>query len=184
MLEVRSLSKKYHQKFVIKDFSYQFKNGLYLFVGTNGSGKSTTLKMMANLITSSNKNGYIKCEKCCYLCEKTELSNGKVYPFLSKIAKLNSYKLDIKKMMEKWNIPNKKMSSLSKGNKQKCAILMILFASVEVYLFDEPTDALDQQSINLFIEAVKELMIKNKTIIITTHEREYYKNLEYQEIIF
>lgn len=184
MFEVVNLSKKYHHQFVVKDFSYQFKSGLYLFVGQNGSGKSTTLKMMANLIKSSSKNGYIKSEKCCYLCEKTELSNGKVYPFLSKIAKLNNYKEDIKKIIKNWNIPNKKMASLSKGNKQKCAILMILFTNVKVYLFDEPTDALDQNSINIFIGAVNDLIKKDKIVIITTHEKEYFKNLNYEEINF
>ena len=53
-----------------------------------------------------------------------------------------------------------------------------------MYLFDEPTDALDQNSINMFIGAVNDLIKKDKIVIITTHEKEYFKNLNYEEINF
>ena len=73
------------------------------------------------------------------------------------------------------------MWKLSKGNIQKIGILAMLISESEIFFFDEPTDALDQDSILLFLEAVKELS-KDKIVVIATHEIEYFKGLDYVQI--
>ena len=61
---------------------------------------------------------------------------------------------------------------------------MMLLCESDAYLFDEPTDALDVDSIKLFNNAIKDLLDKQKIVIIATHEKEYFSNLIYQEISF
>ena len=126
IFKVRNISKKYGRKIVLNKFSYEFKSGLYLLTGANGVGKSTLLKIISKIIYPSNENYYITDIKVAYLCEKIELINIRVINFLSKIAKMNGYEVDLKKLITEWKIPNKRVNNLSKGNKQKVAILMML----------------------------------------------------------
>ena len=52
----------------------------------------------------------------------------------------------------------------------------------DLYLFDEPTDSLDEQGITLFEEVVSELLRNGKIVIISTHEPSYFKNFNYEEL--
>ena len=183
-LKVENVSKKYKNNVVLKNFNYEFKSGLYLFVGVNGSGKTTTLKLISNIIKPTNINYYITKLKVAYLCEKFELGNQKVFSFLKSVKLFNLCSMNIKEEMKKWQIPNKYIGSLSKGNKQKCGIIMMKMADCDVYLFDEPTDALDKASITLFREFIKELILLDKIVIISTHEKDYFKDFNYKEVSF
>lgn len=182
--KLENIWKKYRKTCVLKRFNYEFESGLYLFVGVNGSGKSTTLKIISKLITPTNINYDITNKKCAYLCEKIELGNQRVLPFLNSIKRLNKSKINIKELMKKWNIPNKYISNLSKGNKQKCGILMMILTDVDIYLFDEPTDALDKASITLFVDYIIDLVSKGKIVLIATHERSYFSKINYKEVMF
>lgn len=179
---VENIWKKYGKNTVLKSFSYTFESGLYLLTGINGIGKSTLLKIIAKVINPTNSNYNIKSDKVAYLCEKTELSSDKVLVYLKTISKLNNKKIDLKKTIDKWNIPNKNISNLSKGNKQKVAILMMALTNANIYLFDEPTDALDIRGKELFCELIKEFIDLKKIVIICTHEKEYFKNISYKEL--
>ena len=81
-----------------------------------------------------------------------------------------------------WNIPNKNIMNLSKGNKQKVAILMMKYTISDVYLFDEPTDSLDKRGIELFADIIEKLLDENKVVIISTHEPSYFTKFEYNEV--
>ena len=179
-----NLKKIYKNDYVIREFNYKFQTGLYLFIGENGSGKSTTIKMLSGLISPSNTDYYIEDISKVFLCERVELLNAKPLTFLKRNAFLNGTKKDIISLLKMWEIPNKSINKLSKGNKQKCAILMCYLANVDLYLFDEPTDALDQDSILRFEKMIKELIEKNKIVIIATHEKEYFKNIKHEDIYF
>ena len=108
--------------------------------------------------------------------------NIKVINFLNKIAKINSYEVDLNKLIDEWMIPNKRVSNLSKGNKQKVAILMMLLTDCEIYVFDEPTNALDEYAISKFINFVNSLINNEKTVIISTHDKECFKYIKHEEI--
>lgn len=182
IFKVRNISKKYGRKMVLNKFSYEFKSGLYLLTGVNGVGKSTLLKIISKTIYPSNDDYYITNTKVAYLCEKIELINIRVINFLSKIAKMNGYEVDLKKLITEWMIPNKRVNNLSKGNKQKVAILMMLLTDSEIYVFDEPTNALDEYAIGKLISFVNDLIKREKTVIISTHDKECFKYLKHEEI--
>ena len=182
--KVRNLTKSYRKNKVIEDFSYDFRSGLYLLTSKNGTGKSTLLKMMANIIYPDNKDYYIESKKIAYLCEKIEVANCKVLTFLHDITSLNGLKRNIKSDIKEWKLPNKYIEYLSKGNKQKTALLMMFYTKADVYLFDEPTDALDKDTITLFINGIRRLIEDKRIVIVVTHEKEYFKNLNYTLVMF
>ena len=179
---VNNLTKIYNNSYAVKDFSYHFEPGLYLLTGQNGVGKSTILKMMSNIIKVSNNDYSMSKLKKVFICEKIELSNGTVYEYLNLIRKINNVKADIKAIIKKWQIPNKDLNILSKGNRQKVAIIMSYLAEADLYLFDEPTDSLDKDGIILFKEYLHDLIDKNKIIIVASHEKKYFQKIPYKEI--
>ena len=95
--------------------------------------------------------------------------NSKVFP--------NRHKA-IKEYLLKYELPNKQIGALSKGNIQKLGILQVILSDGDLYLLDEPTDGLDKKSIDTFILDIKQLLINNKTIIISTHKKSIYNELK------
>ena len=180
--DLKNISKRYGSNCVIDNFTYQFYSGLYLLTGKNGTGKSTLLKIIAKVIFPSNKDYHITDINVAYLCEKPELLNLKVISFLKKISKINDRKLNINSLIKKWCIPNKYINQLSNGNKQKVALLMMYLTESDIFVFDEPTNALDELAVGNFIEVVKESLENDKIVIISTHEKELFKSILYTEI--
>ncbi len=180
MLKFSDVSKRYKSKFAVKSININIENGkVYLFVGENGSGKSTTIKLISRIIYTNEfsifKNEY---KRIMYLPDKRN------YPkTLSSLEFLKYYLVnqDFKKIEEymiKYELPNKAISSLSKGNMQKVGIIQMVLSDGDLYAFDEPTDGLDNESISLFIEDLKELVSKGKTIVISTHKKNLYSDLK------
>jgi ABC-2 type transport system ATP-binding protein len=180
MLKFSDVSKRYKNKFAVKSININIENGkVYLFVGENGSGKSTTIKLISRIIYTNEfsifKNEY---KRIMYLPDKRN------YPkTLSSLDFLKYYLVnqDLKKIEEymiKYELPNKAISSLSKGNMQKVGIIQMVLSDGDLYAFDEPTDGLDNESISLFIEDLKELVSKGKTIVISTHKKNLYSDLK------
>ena len=174
--------KKYNNNMILNNFSYKFETGLYLITGHNGIGKSTLLKTLCKVIKPTNLNYSIDKIKTAYLCEKIELLNSKVLPFLNSVAKINKVKYDIKKEMQIWNIPNKNIYNLSKGNKQKVGLLMLMLTNADLYILDEPTNALDELSIKLLKYYIKRLLENGKIVLVSTHSKEFFCDLGYKEV--
>ena len=65
--------------------------------------------------------------------------------------------------------PTKKVSSYSKGNRQKVALIAALACDVELYLFDEPTDGLDPLMAEVFRDCVRELHRDGRTVLLSSH---------------
>ena len=101
---------------------------------------------------------------------------------MKSICKINKVKYDIKNDLKLWSIPNKNITTLSKGNKQKVAILMMRYTDAELYLLDEPTDSLDKRGIELFTDIIGQLLQEGKIVIISTHEPAYFEKFEYTEV--
>lgn len=171
MIIFKNVNFSYGQKQVLNDISLEIKKGSFnLFFGQNGSGKSTTIKLIMGLLKAKG----ITLNYCsmAYMPEKTILPDYiTIEEFLSDLSFLNkSY--DYQKYLDLFNIDKKQIIyTLSKGNKQKISLIQLLMSDADLYILDEPTNGLDQESINKFTKALKEK--RNKTVIIVTH----YKNL-------
>lgn len=166
-ITLNNLSKIYNGQYILKDINYEFKEGLYVVNGINGSGKSTLVKLITKIINPSDGK-VISKSKICYLPEKFELPRS-----MTSFNIINLYiknKIKTKMLLNEWEIPNKRLSSLSKGNFQKLGILLMISQTADVYIFDEPTDSLDVQVVNVFKQAVKYLRDKNKCVIVILHQ--------------
>ena len=178
MLELKEVSKKYNSKYAVKRINLNIESGkLYLFVGENGSGKSTTIKLISKVIFTKEYLKFINDFK-----QINYLPDRRNYPKLLNTLDFLKYFLRknedfINENMIKYDLPNKSIGNLSKGNIQKLGILQVLLSEGDLYILDEPTDGLDKKSITLFIEDIKSLVNSGKTIIISTHKPLLYKNI-------
>ena len=182
MLKLEEVKKNYHHDrgLVQVNLSIEPEN-LYLFVGENGSGKSTTIKLISHVIFNSSKDGKMinDFKRMIYLPDKRS------YPKLLTVETYLKYYLpitpsdkELESWMNKYHLPNKKIGTLSKGMLQKVGILQTILNAGDLYLFDEPTDGLDTEAIHLFKEDIKELLSQKKTVIISTHNKLLYKELK------
>ncbi len=73
-------------------------------------------------------------------------------------------------LVERFDLdPRKKVSSYSKGNRQKVALIAALACDVELYLFDEPTDGLDPLMAEVFRQCVRDLHTEGRTVLLSSH---------------
>lgn len=197
-IEIVDISFKYcnSDKNIFSNKSFLFeKNNIYIISGENGSGKSTLIKILLNLLDISKgrilingenidnynmefirKNIFSFCEQEPYLIKDSLLNNlnyGSYNPKNIDYYKYNKLlnfvnKLD-KNFYTELTLTN---SNISAGQKQKIGIVRTLSKdTANVYIFDEPTSAMDKEGIKIFIDLMKE-MKNNNIIIIVTHENE------------
>jgi len=180
MLRLTDVSKRYKNHFALKNININIEKGkLYLFVGENGSGKSTTIKLISRVIFN-NSGGTIEndFEKIVYLpdkCSYPNLLNVKTYlsMYLSKSTNINK----IEEKMKEYHLENKMIASLSKGMLQKLGILQTILSNADLYIFDEPLNGLDKVSTQKFKSDIKKLIENEKTVIISTHSRMLFRDL-------
>lgn len=179
MLKLNEVSKKYKSKFAVKNINISIEpSNIYLFIGENGSGKSTTIKLISKVIFTNEYSIFSnEYKRIVYLPDKRNYPKLlTTYDFLRYYLNVNID--EIKKYLARYDLANKTIGSLSKGNIQKLGIIQIILSDGDLYLFDEPTDGLDKKSIETFIDDLKLLLMNNKTIIISTHNKALYKDLK------
>lgn len=182
MLKIENLKKYLDKKLVIDDLNLEIKRGKVLAIlGPNGSGKTTLLKLIAGLLKKNSgkillngkeDNLYMK-NHISYLPDLDILDNDykiseiiNIYSdFFKDFNKEKAYSL-IKEL--NLNI-NDKIKTLSKGNKEKVMLLLILSRNAELYILDEPIAGVDikarKEILNLIIDNIN----KDSILIITTH---------------
>lgn len=178
MIRVNKLEKKYNNQVIIGDVNLNISAGkIYIFSGINGAGKSTIIKILSRVIFKTS--GDISLNgKISYLPDKFNLPGLiNTSKYLATIVKLYSLDIDAKALLNKFEIPNKKIKSLSKGNLQKLGLIQILYNPADIYIFDEPLDGLDEFAKKLFKEKIKEKLNDNKTIIMSLHSKTLFNEL-------
>lgn len=187
-IEVNELSKYYGKIKAIDNISFSIKKGeICGILGPNGSGKTTTIKSICNLIIPDS--GEIKIfgqdnKKATGLIsalfEGTRNLYWRLTPrenlrYFAGIRGLGGRKVesDIDKLLDRFNLSDKKdtmVNNLSRGMQQKVAIAMTLLCDTEIILLDEPTLGLDVQSHidikNMLMDIVSTM---DKTILLSTH---------------
>lgn len=181
MLKLKEVRKEYkHDKGIHRVNITVNPGNLYLFVGENGSGKSTTIKLISNVIFNSERDGKIinEFKKIIYLPDK------RTYPKLLYVLTFLRFYLSnispevICEALKRYNLENTKIGNLSKGMYQKVGIIQTILSEGDLYLLDEPTDGLDVDTIATFKEDVKNLVFQNKAVVISTHNKNIFKDLK------
>lgn len=193
MLAVEHLTKYYGTKVGVKDLSFKIKKGRILgILGSNGSGKTTTFRVLLGLIEKDE--GKITYEgnlldfsdKCLfgYLPEeKSMLRDLKVkdqISYLARLKKIGNEKIEAQ--MDYWlaylhieRYRNAKVRSLSKGNMQLVQLACALIHQPKILIFDEPLNGLDLENVGLFKRLCEKLKKEGRIILISSHQ---YNNIE------
>lgn len=184
MLVLENLSKKFKQNMILDHVNYSFKEGnIYLIRGKNGVGKTVLLKLLCNLykptlgsIKYTNKDkdkllyGVI-IESPIFWKDKT---GYETLEFLSSIRNTinKSHINDALKRVGLYDVKDMLVKKYSLGMKQKLAIAQAIMEDPAILLFDEPTNSLDDEGVDIFKKIVKEEREKGKIVIIVSHNIE------------
>ncbi len=175
LISLVNVEKKYNGHIILENLTlYIDKPGLYIIHGVNGSGKSTLIKLLSGIIYKSDGEFKIN-STISYLPDKFTMPKlMRVKSYLSLILK---EKDKMEELVSKFQIPNKRIGELSKGNQQKLGLLQILDYEADCYILDEPLDGLDDYAKKLFKEILKEKLENNKIIILSLHNKSIFNDL-------
>jgi ABC-2 type transport system ATP-binding protein len=185
-IEIENITKKFGNVTAVNDLTLNVPQGsIYGFIGPNGSGKTTTIRMIMNILYPDNGDikilgkqyegsshdniGYLPEERGLYKKMKVrELLQ--FYGQLRRTKKLNQ-EIDywLKKFdLESWG--NKKVEALSKGMSQKIQFITTIIHKPDIVILDEPFSGLDPVNADIVKSAILELREKGSTIIFSTHD--------------
>lgn len=184
---VSNLGKKYDgaPRPALKNLSISVNEGeIYGFLGPNGAGKSTTIRLLMNFIAPTEGTatvlgkdvvdksveikkdvGYLSGEIAMYpkmtgkqyLQYMGELQAPKSKAYVNELAK--RFKADL----------NKKLGELSRGNRQKIAIIQAFMHQPKILILDEPTSGLDPLMQEEFYQLVKEAKVRGSSVFVSSH---------------
>jgi len=171
------------------------KNESVVIYGKSGSGKSTLLNILASILKPSsgellvdkeniaslsdihasayrrNRLGFIT--QSFHLFDELTLYNNLLAPLVIQNLTKDQIENAINNALKLANISHKKeykVSTLSKGERQRCIIARAIVNNPDILICDEPTANLDSENSFIFIETLKQLKKEGKTLIIATHD--------------
>ena len=187
IIEVKNISKLYGGVPAADKVSFNVDKGEVIgFVGLNGAGKSTTINMLLGFQKPSQGEIYLFGEKLSlpnahkshrqigFATGDMSLFDGMTgKKYLEFIAKAYGQKLDTqayKKLVQKFEPQlDKKLKNLSRGNKQKIALIAAFMTSPELVILDEPSSGLDPLMQQHFLDLVRDESKKGTTIFMSSH---------------
>jgi len=179
MLKLTNVSKKYRDHVVFNNVTIDASNpGIYIFQGINGSGKSTVLKVLAGVIYKSDGK-FLHDVSISYLPDKFNMPKlMKVRAYVKNILKMYEKENLADELISKFQIPNKRIGDLSKGNQQKLGLLQVLYNEADCYILDEPLDGLDDFAKHLVKDIIREYAENGKIIILSLHGKNLFNDLK------
>jgi len=177
MLNIRNLSKSFSNTKILNDISLSVDSGkLVALLGKNGSGKTTFLKCVSNIMNIDSGNVDCNQSRILFLNDKENifsdlniLDNMKcILHFYNQSLDLDVYNKYLSVLGLK-EFENLKLKNLSKGNIQRNKLLIALNLSWDYLLIDEPFSNLDDGGKDIVKEIFLNLKSNNKTIIFSTH---------------
>lgn len=191
LIEVSHLQKYYGKHLGVSDVSFKVQAGeVFGFLGSNGAGKSTTIRCLLGLIKPSggqislfgdrysslpkalNHIGYMPSEAQFYPSMKAK----DVITLAAKAHKQDCSK-EAERLCEILEVPlQKKISDLSLGNRKKVSIVCALQHQPELLILDEPTSGLDPLMQERFFDLIKEACAKGAACLLSSHVLSDIKN--------
>lgn len=155
------------------------------FIGPNGSGKTTTLRLIMRIYApdagkvtvlgdsrhgpADDRVGYLPEERMLYRSMKV----GEVLTYLSRLKGYKPSKRDIDEWLERLALPGvakRKVQTLSKGQTQKIQLIAVLMAKPQLVLLDEPFSGLDPVNSDVMRDAILDLKKSGTTVLFSTHD--------------
>lgn len=187
MVEIKNYCKSIKSRPILNNVSYNFEYGkIYGLYGHNGSGKTMLLRAIAGLLVPDSGSVVIDgkvlhkdmsfppsigivIENMNLLPQYNAFDNLKI---LGKIKKTATDE-DIKTALERVGLNSDlKVKKFSLGMKQRLNIAQAVFEKQKIILLDEPTNALDNDGVQLIYKLLKEEKERGALVVITTHHKE------------
>lgn len=182
MIQCEHVKKEYGRKTALADFSAEFETGKIIgLLGPNGSGKTTLIKILAGLLTT--EEGVVRIDKkpigvdtkriVSYLPERPYLSSA--FRVKDIIRTFEEFYEDFDKgvaeqMLQSLHIDTKsRIASLSKGNREKVQLVMVMSRRAKVYLLDEPMGGVGPAARDFILKTILNNYNEEACVLISTH---------------
>jgi ABC-2 type transport system ATP-binding protein len=185
-VEIEQVTKRFGHVVAVDDLSLTVPRGsVYGFIGPNGSGKTTTLRMIMNIFypnagtirvfgealhgAATDRIGYLPEERGLY--KKMKVRD--ILRFYAELKGRRDYHRAVGEWLERMQLSewaNQKVEALSKGMSQKVQFIAAVIAEPELILLDEPFTGLDPVNAEVVKDAILDLKHRGATIIFSTHD--------------
>ena len=186
VISFRRVTKRFWRFAAVDDISFDVLPGEIVgFVGVNGAGKTTTINMMLGFTSPSQgnvsvfgkrittSNAHHSHKRIGYVAGDMELPaklTGKQYINFVLAQSDKDHKERLAALVEQFKPQlNKKISTLSRGNKQKIALVAAFVTEPELIVLDEPTSGLDPIMQSVFLELIQRERVKGTTVFMSSH---------------
>ncbi len=182
LLECKHLCKEFDNKQILKDINLKIPRGKIIgLLGKNGTGKSTFIKLINDLLTPTSGEILINGKKpgidskkiISYLPERTYLDKEMTIKEAIKYFEEFYENFDSKKaikLLKDLNLDiNTKISKMSKGMQEKLQLILVMSRTAELYILDEPLGGVDPATRDYILDTILSNFTEGASIIISTH---------------
>jgi len=187
-IDVEGLTKRYGDRTVVDHLSMQVRRGeIYGFLGPNGSGKTTSIRMMCGLLTPDEGSGHtlgldvvreapqIK-RRVGYMTQRfglyEDLSIRENLDFIARVYEMDRRRERVDEALKRLGLESRQdqlAGRLSGGWKQRMALAACMLHEPELLLLDEPTAGVDPNARRDFWNEIHELASRGITVLVSTH---------------
>lgn len=182
IVKFKNITKSYGKKIALDNVSFTLKKGKIIgLLGPNGSGKTTIIKLINDLLKPDSGTIEINGEKpgieskkiVSYLPERTYLNmNVSVKELLKYFS--DFYKdFDMnraKELLDKLKInPEEELKTMSKGTKEKVQLILVMSRNADLYVLDEPIGGVDPAGRDYILDTILTNFSQDSSILISTH---------------
>lgn len=187
-IDVEGLSKSFEGKQVVRNLSLRVRRGqIYGFLGPNGSGKTTTLRMICGLLTPDAGRGTCLGHDIIKEREKIKLRVGYMtqrfslyhdlsikenLEFVARVYGLQHARVAVEQAIQRMGLQGRERQlagKLSGGWKQRLALGACILPQPDLLLLDEPTAGVDPKARREFWAEIHKLAIDGMTVLVSTH---------------
>ena len=182
LVKCENLCKDFDNYKVLKNINLTIEsNKIYGLLGKNGTGKSTLLKLINDLLTPTSGTILIKGEKPCintkkiiaYLPERTYLDKGMTIRQVLKYFNEFYDNFDNDKalnLLKDLNLDiNMKISKMSKGMQEKLQLILVMSRKADLYILDEPLGGVDPATRDYILDTILSNFKDGASVLISTH---------------